>query len=116
MKRTPEFTLSLIGIIIFSLILLARAFLSFYQAELEAGLGSEFMITKLPYIIGYHSIHLTMCVLIWIGTFKIKNDNKRWGIFILIMGALNIFSPFFITGILFLIAGIMMLARKPVKN
>jgi hypothetical protein len=112
MKRTPEFTLSLIGIIIFSLILLVRAFVSFYQAEA----GSDFLFMKLPYVIGYHSFHLTMCVLIWIATFKIKNDNKSWGIFIFIMGALSTLSPYFISGILFLIAGIMMLARKPTRN
>jgi hypothetical protein len=93
-------------------VFLARAYVSFYQSEA----GSDFLFMKLPYVIGYNSFHLTMCVLIWIGTFKIKNDNKRWGIFILIMGALNTLSPFFIPGILFLIAGIMMLARNPAKR
>ncbi|MCO7125239.1 hypothetical protein NIE88_05560 [Sporolactobacillus shoreicorticis] len=52
--------LSLIGILIFSLILLVRGLVSFYQTEME----SEFLIAKLPYIVGYHSIHLAMCVLI----------------------------------------------------
>lgn len=110
MKRTPEFVLSLIGVIFFSLVCLARAYASLYQS------GTSVLPLTIAYVVGYNSVYLAMCILIWVGTFKIKSNNKRWGIFILIMGVLNTFSAFFIAGVLFLIAGIMMLARKPKNN
>lgn len=112
MNRTPEFVLSLIAVILNTFIWLIQIL----SALTKVSWGSDDLAFSMAYAIGYGSIYFVMLLLLWVGTFKIKNNSKGWGIFILVMGALNTLSVSFISGVLLLIAGIMMLARKPKVN
>jgi hypothetical protein len=112
MNRTPEFVLSLIAVTLNTVIWLIHIL----TVLTDVSWGSSDLAYSLSYVIGYESFHIAMLIFLWIGTFKINKNSNGWGIFILIMGVLNTLSVYFFSGVLFLIAGIMMLARKPKVN
>ncbi|WP_026693121.1 DUF4064 domain-containing protein [Peribacillus kribbensis] len=110
MKRSAEFTLSLIGTILLTIgWAIGNLITSMAGFALITDEGaSNFSL----YSLGYSIISIPLLVLIWVATFKIKNNSRGWGIFMLVMGILYTLSIYFIPGILLLIAGIMMAAKK----
>jgi hypothetical protein len=110
MNRTPEFTLSLIATGLLTLGWLIGAFFTFCVglAPVYDDSGYAFF----GYMVLYSIASIPLLVLIWFATFKVKNNSRGWGIFILVMGALYTLSIYFVPGILLLIAGIMMVSKK----
>lgn len=109
MKRTAEFTLSLIATIFLTIGWFFTAIFTFFYGFTpadEADMGFFY------YLLIYTYLSIPLLVLIWVATFKVKANSKGWGIFILIMGVLYTFSIYFVLGILLLIAGIMMVAKQ----
>ncbi|MGX7420191.1 DUF4064 domain-containing protein [Carnobacterium gallinarum] len=136
MDRKTEYILALIGSIISALIsglmILFSAIMAFSlsatnalntgddyyydtyssaadYSNTDAKIGLAFFVIITVFCIG-------MTILGFIGSFKIKNNKQGWGIVVLILGIFSIAS---FQGILWLIAGIMMLSRKtpaPIKT
>ncbi|MBM7644949.1 hypothetical protein JOD45_001158 [Scopulibacillus daqui] len=109
MKRNTEFTLSLIATIFLTIGWFFTAIMSFLLSFMPADAdGFGWFV----YLLICTIFSIPLLVLIWIATFKIRNNSKGWGIFILIMGVFYTFSIYFVPGILLLIAGIMMVAKN----
>ncbi len=112
MNRSAEFTLSLIATIFLTIGWVFTSILSVFVGMLS----SDLAFAWLTYLLVYSIITIPLLVLIWIATFKIKNNSKGWGIFLLVMGILYTISVYFVPGVLLLIAGIMMVAKKDNKR
>ncbi|TCP32209.1 uncharacterized protein DUF4064 [Scopulibacillus darangshiensis] len=108
MKRNAEFTLSLIATIFLTIGWVFTGVVTILVGFTPSTDGYGWFI----YLMVYTLLSIPLLVLIWMATFKIKNNSKGWGIFILVMGVLYTLSVYFVPGILLLIAGIMMVAKK----
>ncbi|MFT8364212.1 MAG: DUF4064 domain-containing protein [Sporolactobacillus sp.] len=107
MKRKAEFTLTLIAAV--------------WQTVLLGLLPLIPMLTAKYYAATVHPtawlylIHASIVIFLWIAAFAIKKDKKLWGILVLAVGViLTVYDYWsFLTNILLVIAGLMMLLRHP---
>lgn len=114
MNRSAEFTLSLIATIFLTIGWLFTSVFATILGFVSGYDDSSFF--WFSYLLIYSILTIPLLVLIWIATFKIKNNSKGWGIFLLVMGILYTISVYFVPGVLLLIAGIMMVAKKNNKK
>ena len=127
MKRTAERVLSWIGVGITALSFLVTIYWIFNyivfanstkEALVESGLYSNSeaetyistwsVISIISVILAIIFLILSILSAIWIG-----KKTKAAGIILLVSGIINFFSINFVAGILWIIAGIMLLVRKP---
>lgn len=132
MERKTEFMLTLIGAILsglFSLLMIGITFLigigisaTSYTASDDYYYDSynysdSLSASEASIIIGafavISAIFIATAIFGFIAAFKVKKDSRGWGIAVFICGILSIST---LHGILWLIAGIMMLARKTPKQ
>lgn len=114
MNRTAEFTLSLIAVIFLTIGWLAVGIITIFAGMVSATDTTGYY--WFVYLFTYTLLTIPLLVLIWVAIFKIKNNSKGWGIFILVIGILYTLSIYFVPGILLLISGIMMVSKKPTQN
>ncbi|MCU5746311.1 DUF4064 domain-containing protein [Staphylococcus sp. SQ8-PEA] len=127
MKRTAEKVLTWIGfgfnILVFFGCILFTLLLTTSKEEFSKALMEEnaFSLNEAGTIADIYTfmsmvglvltaIYFILCILaaVWIG-----KKNKAAGIILIVIGALSFISPNWIAGVLWLIAGIMLLVRKP---
>ncbi|CAM3124334.1 DUF4064 domain-containing protein [Staphylococcus argensis] len=127
MKRTAERVLSWIGVGITALSFLVTIYwilnyivfasrtkeklveTGFYSnSEAENYISGWSVVSILSLILAIIFLILSIMAAIWIG-----KKTKAAGIILLVCGIINIFSINFVAGVLWIIAGIMLLVRKP---
>ncbi|PTY76224.1 hypothetical protein B5V89_18695 [Heyndrickxia sporothermodurans] len=114
MIRAAEFTLSLIAVIFLTIAWIIGGIITFFLGQTpvtDQVSGFWFF-----YFFIYSLLSIPLLVLLWVSTFKIKEDNQKWGIFTLVMGVIYTFSVYFIPGVLLFISGILMVTRNQNKS
>ncbi|EUJ17229.1 DUF4064 domain-containing protein [Listeria aquatica] len=123
-NRKPEFVMTIIGASLAALgILITGPLLLLILFAATASSMDQMMMSSddiigITFGAGFIGLSLVLaiaaCVFGFIAAFKMKNGTpaiKGWSIALIVIGALCIFSYGWITGILFLISGIMSLVK-----
>ncbi|MCQ2008581.1 MAG: hypothetical protein ABF629_11015 [Sporolactobacillus sp.] len=110
MKRNAEFILSLIGSILSTIVWLFLCIVIIATAAAYTGSADDDASITI-FLIG-NIISLPIIVFAWLSTFKVREASSGWSIYLIVGGSIFIFSPFFVSGVLFLIAGILSVTHK----
>lgn len=124
-NRTAEFIMTIIGASLAVLGVFIMGIISFFTVlatvgegvygPTEEAIGAAFVIA---FFIASFVLALIASVFGFIGAFKLKNGLhvKAWSITLIVIGGFCFFSYGFITGVLFLISGIMSLVKISNEN
>lgn len=107
-------SLAAVGILFTGMITLLMVLATFA----DHGMMTQDDIIGISFGIGFVGLNLLLaivsCVFGFIASFKLKSgvNVKGWSILLIVIGALCFFSYGFVTGVLFLIAGIMSISKR----
>ncbi|EMG27791.1 hypothetical protein X560_1361 [Listeria fleischmannii 1991] len=120
-NRKAEFILGIIGSSLAAVGVLLTGIITMFvvlATSADHGMMTQDEIIGISFSIGFIGLNLLLalvsCVFGFIASFKLKNgvNVKGWSILLIVIGALCFFSYGFITGVLFLIAGIMSVSKR----
>ncbi|WP_088809541.1 MULTISPECIES: hypothetical protein [Listeria] len=118
-NRKAEFIMSIIGASLAALgvfIMGGFSIIMLFAASVDPVVTRDDFI-DMSFGIGFIALSLLLaiaaCVFGFIAAFKLKNgvSVKGWSIVLIVIGGISFFSYGFVTGVLFLISGIMSLAK-----
>lgn len=120
-NRKAEFILGIVGSSLAAVGILFTGMITLLMVlatSADHGMMTQDDIIGISFGIGFVGLNLLLaivsCVFGFIASFKLKSgvNVKGWSILLIVIGALCFFSYGFITGVLFLIAGIMSVSKR----
>lgn len=120
-NRKAEFILGIIGSSLAAVGILFTGMITLLMVlatSADHGMMTQDDIIGISFGIGFVGLNLLLaivsCVFGFIASFKLKSgvNVKGWSILLIVIGALCFFSYGFVTGVLFLIAGIMSVSKR----